>query len=125
MSFQNQNNGSIVFRLLYGKKSFYFPGDLEMDEEAKLVASNLDLHADFLKAPHHGSKTADSLPLLARIQPAFAAISCGVGNKFGHPHAITLEHFKELGIATYRTDLDGIIEAVSDGENISVKAWGK
>ncbi len=124
-TFENQNNGSIVFRLLYGKKSFYFPGDLEMEGEEKLVASNLNLHADFLKAPHHGSRTSDTVPLLERIQPQYAAISCGVNNKFGHPHAITLQHFQERHIATYRTDLDGIIEAVSDGDRLWVKAWGK
>ncbi len=124
-TFENQNNGSIVFRLLYGKRSFYFPGDLEMEGEEKLVETTLDLHADFLKAPHHGSRTSDTIPLLERIQPDYAAISCGVGNKFGHPHPITIQHFQELHIATYRTDLDGIIEAVSDGDALWVKAWGK
>ena len=125
MSFENQNNGSIVFRLLYGKKSFYFPGDLEMESEQKLVNTTLDLHADFLKAPHHGSKTSDTIPLLERVNPEYAAISCGVANKFGHPSPITVQHFQERNIAIYRTDLDGIIEAVSDGERLWVKSWGK
>jgi len=124
-SFENQNNGSVVFRLLYGKRSFYFPGDLEMEGEEKLVASGLDLRADFLKAPHHGSRTSDTVPLLQRIQASYAAISCGVDNKFHHPHPITLEHFQQFKISTFRTDLDGIIEAVSDGDQLWVKTWGK
>jgi len=124
-SFENQNNGSVVFRLLYGEKAFYFSGDLEIEGEEKLAESNLDLHADFYKAGHHGSRTSSSPPLLDRIQPEYAAISCGVDNQFHHPHPITLQHFRERKIATYRTDLDGIIEAVSDGENLRLKTWGK
>jgi len=124
-SFENQNNGSIVFRLLYGKRSFYFPGDLEKEGEEKLVASGFDLRADFLKAPHHGSKTSSTTELLDRIQPLFAAISCGVDNKFKHPFPGTLQHYQERKISTFRTDLDGILEAVSDGEELDVKAWGK
>lgn len=124
-SFENQNNGSIVFRLLYGKRSFYFPGDLEKEGEEKLVASGLDLRADFLKAPHHGSKTSSTPALLDRIQPLFAAISCGVDNKFKHPFPGTLEHYQERKISIFRTDLDGIVEAVSDGDFLRVKALGK
>lgn len=124
-SFENQNNGSIVFRLLYGKRSFYFPGDLEKESEEKLAASGLDLRADFLKAPHHGSKTSSTPALLDRIRPLFAAISCGVDNKFKHPFPGTLAHYQERKISTFRTDLDGIIEAVSDGDFLEVKSWGK
>lgn len=124
-SFENQNNGSVVFRLLYGDRSFYFSGDLEIEGEEKLVASGLDLRADFYKAGHHGSRTAGSVPLLDRVRPVYAAISCGVDNKFKHPHPITLEHFQERDMKIFRTDLDGIIEAVSDGEMLEVKGWGK
>jgi len=124
-SFENQNNGSVVLRLLYGEKAFYFSGDLEIEGEEKLAESNLDLHADFFKAGHHGSRTSSSPALLDRIQPEYAAISCGVDNQFHHPHPITLQHFRERKITTYRTDLDGIIEAASNGENLRLKAWGK
>lgn len=124
-SFENQNNGSIVFRLLYGKRSFYFPGDQEVEGEEKLVASGLDLRADYLKAGHHGSKTASSLPLLDRIQPIYAVISCGVDNKFKHPHPITLQHYQERDLKIYRTDLDGAVEAVSDGKDLLVRSREK
>jgi competence protein ComEC len=124
-SFENQNNGSVVLRVLYGRRAFYFSGDLEIEGEEKLAASNLDLRADFFKAGHHGSRTSSSPQVLDRVQPDYAAISCGVDNQFHHPHAITLKHFQERQIAVYRTDLDGIIEAVSDGEQLEVKSWGK
>ncbi len=124
-SFENQNNGSVVLRILYGQRAFYFSGDLEIEGEEKLTASHLDLRADFFKAGHHGSRTSSSPAILNRVRPMYAAISCGVDNTFHHPHAVTLRHFQERKIATYRTDLDGIVEAVSDGESLLVKTWGK
>ena len=128
-TFENLNNGSIVLRLLFGKKVFYFNGDAEKEEEDEILRNapkiKLDLHADFLKAGHHGSRTSSDPALLDRIQPQYAAISCGVDNPFHHPHAITLEHFMERHITSFRTDVDGLIEAVSDGENLSVKSLGK
>jgi competence protein ComEC len=124
-TFENLNNSSIVFRLLYGQRSFYFSGDLEMEKESELVESKLDLRADFLKAGHHGSKTSNTGPLLDRLRPSYAAISCGVDNKFGHPFYLTLLHLQQRNVTIYRTDLDGLIEAVSDGVNLNVKNWGK
>ncbi len=122
---KNWNNSSIVFRAIYGKRIFYFSGDLEKEKERELVAKNLDLHADFLKAGHHGSKTSSTEPFLDRVHPKFAAISCGVANKFHHPHPSTLAHLAQHGIKTYRTDLDGTVEAVSDGNSLRVKLFGK
>jgi competence protein ComEC len=124
-SFENQNNGSIVFRLLYGKRIFYFSGDLEVEGEEKLVSSGLDLHADYLKVGHHGSKTASSLPFLDRVQPTYSAISCGINNTFHHPYPVTIQHFQERRMKIFRTDLDGMVEAVADGEELKVNALGK
>lgn len=124
-SFENQNNGSVVLRILYGQRAFYFSGDLEIEGEEKLAASTLDLRADFFKAGHHGSRTSSSPPVLDRVHPEYAAISCGIDNQFHHPHAVTLRHFRERGITAFRTDLDGIIEAASDGEKLLVRTWGK
>lgn len=116
--FENLNNSSITFRLLYGTRGFYFPGDLELEGEKQLTESTLNLQADVLKVGHHGSRTSSSKALLERVQPEYALISCGIKNKFKHPHAETLQSLQEHGITVYRTDLDGRIEAVSDGKEI-------
>lgn len=124
-SFVNVNNSSIVFRLLYGKNIFYFSGDLEEEKELELAQNGVDLKSDFFKAGHHGSRTSSTEPLLDRIKPKYAAVSCGIDNKFHHPHPITIRHFQERKISLLRTDLDGTIEVVSDGQNIKMKALGK
>lgn len=126
---ENLNNSSIVFRLLFGKNIFYFNGDAEAEEEQEILQESqklgLDLHADFLKIGHHGSRTSSSSELLAKINPSFAAISCGIDNSFHHPHAITLEHLRKRGVTVYRTDVDGLIEALTDGRKMDMKIWGK
>jgi competence protein ComEC len=108
--FLNVNNSSIVFRLIYGKNRFYFAGDLEKEGEAKLVESGLDLRADALKVGHHGSRTSSSEALLDEIRPEMALISCGIDNKFKHPHPETISKFQQRRIKVSRTDLDGRIE---------------
>ena len=36
-------------------------------------------------------------------------ISCGAGNKYGHPHEETLSILRDAGVDVYRTDLLGTI----------------
>lgn len=85
----------------------------------------MDLHADFLKVSHHGSKTSSTEDFLDLVKPIEAAISCGVDNKFGHPNYLTLLHLQERKIAVYRTDVDGTIEAESDGRYLKVRSLKK
>ncbi len=124
-TFLNVHESMVVFRLLYGHESFLLTGDLEAPNEEKLIANGLDLHADFLKVGHHGSSTSSGGPFLDRVRPSFAAISCGIDNKFHHPYPATIDHLQQRSIKIFRTDLDGIIEAVSDGESLRMKAQGK
>jgi competence protein ComEC len=117
--FSNINNSSIVFRMIYGGTVFYFGGDAEVEVEEELIKSRLDLNADVFKASHHGSRTANSAGLLTLMDPAFSVISCGEGNKFGHPHQETINALLKRDVRIFRTDIDGSVEFVSDG----VKFW--
>jgi len=121
----NLNNSSISFRLLSSHGIYYFSGDLEKEGEAELLQSEQDLHADVLKAGHHGSRTSSTEPFLDVVKPEFAIISCGINNKFKHPHPETIEHFQKRNITLYRTDLYGIIEVESDGASLNVHNFGK
>lgn len=116
------NDGSVVARLTYGKTSVMLTGDAPQDIEHYLVSlDGRNLKSDVLKVGHHGSRTSTSAEFVGAVDPTYALISDGVGNKYGHPHKETLETLSQFGVETHRTDLEGAITLVSDGETFRIK----
>ena len=118
----NANDYSVGVRVEFGENSFLFTGDAEEHSEEDMVESGEVLQADVYKAAHHGSRTASTEEFLQAVQPSYAVISCGEGNTYGHPHAEVLNRFREMGIQIFRTDDQGTIVAVSDGQMIAFNA---
>ncbi|MBI5230401.1 MAG: MBL fold metallo-hydrolase [Candidatus Magasanikbacteria bacterium] len=114
----NLNNTSIVFKIAYGRTQFLFMGDAEAPVEETLLASGADLRADVLKAGHHGSHSSTSEDFLKAVSPRYATISAGRNNDYGHPHLSTLKRLERFGVYAYRTDTEGDITIMSDGEKI-------
>ena len=79
--YSDPNNGSLVLRVDYGGTSFLFTGDMEQKAEGDLLESGADVHADVLKAGHHGSPTSSSEAFLTAVQPSVAVISVGADNE--------------------------------------------
>ena len=117
--FDNANDYSIAIRLEYGKNSFLFVGDAEEESEEEMLKSSQILDADVYKVSHHGSKTGTSEDFLKMVNPAYAVISCGEDNSYGHPHAEVMNLLRKDGVKVFRTDEQGTIVAVSDGEKIT------
>lgn len=113
------NNTSIVMKLAYGSTSFLFTGDAEKDEENDIIKAGYDLSADVIKVGHHGSNTSTGYVWLREIMPKYAVISVGKNNRYGHPNEKTLSRLSDADVKLYRTDLQGDIIAVSDGNNIT------
>lgn len=118
--FNSTNNISVVCRVDYGKCRFLFMGDAEKQAENAFIQNGTDLRADFIKLGHHGSRSSSQDIFLKTVNPVYAAISCGVSNRYGHPHAETLQVLKKMNITYYRTDLNGTIRVISDGSNIAI-----
>ncbi len=113
------NNSSLIIKVSYGRRSFIFTGDAELDEQKGLLREEADLKADVLKVPHHGSRSL--LPdLVDRINPEAAVISVGAHNTFGHPAQGTLDMLDSAGATIYRTDLDGAVIVRTDGNNLEI-----
>lgn len=123
--YSSTNDQSIVLRATYGKVSMMFTGDAEGNLEGKsekdIVAaySAAELQSDFYKVGHHGSDTSNSAAFLQAVSPKIAAISCGEGNSYGHPLQSVLDMLDALGVMTYRTDRQGDLVFVCDGESIA------
>ena len=115
----DSNNNSVAVRLDYGETSFIFTGDAEYEEEADMIASEMDLDCDVLSAGHHGSATSSSWDFVEATLPEYVVISCGLNNSYGHPDEETIEKFESIEAQIFRTDEQGNIVAVSDGETIT------
>ncbi len=118
----NPNEGSIIAKLVYGETSFLLTGDTTSSVEgylARLDGAHLDV--DVLKAGHHGSDTSTSDALLGFASPAFAVISAGMDNRYGHPHKEVLDRLARFEVSVLGTYDRGTIIFTSDGETISIK----
>ena len=119
--YSETNDTSIVLRVDYGATSFLLTGDMESDAERDLVNSGANLKADVLQVGHHGSSTSTSYLFLNAVLPEMGVISCGVNNKYGHPHEETLSILRDAGVDVYRTDLLGTVVIGSDGQNYPIR----
>lgn len=113
------NNTSIVLRIVYGDTSFLFTGDAEEEAEEVILQSGQDIQSTVLKVGHHGSRTSTSETFLDTVNPAYAVISCGKDNSYGHPHDITLAKLQSKDIEIFRTDELGDIYCTSDGKDVT------
>lgn len=113
----SNNDASTVGRLVYGQNSILFTGDATRLTESLILKSNsLDkIQSDILKVGHHGSRTSTSEAFLKAVQPRFAVISAGKGNKYGHPHQEIVQLLKKNEIHVFVTKESGTVLFRSDG----------
>lgn len=112
------NNCSLVCRVDFGESSFLFSGDTEEPMEKNILASGIDLDVDVMTMGHHGSETSSSNAYFKAASPEYAAISCGEGNSYGHPHSVTLKKLKNADVTYRRTDINGTITFITNGNSI-------
>ena len=120
--YDDPNNTSLVLRVTYGETSFLFTGDMETTAEEDLLDAYWDLSATVLKVGHHGSDTSSSMEFLQAVDPAYAVISVGEDNEYGHPMPVVLERLSSMAVPVYRTDELGTICCVSDGKTLTFTA---
>ena len=116
---QNSNDNSVVIRLVNGNNSFMFMGDAEETSEQDMISTGMNLDCDVLSLGHHGSASSTSWDLLEATSPSWAVISCGLNNSYGHPAAETMGKLSDMDIPVFRTDDQGTVIALSDGNTIS------
>ncbi len=117
------NNTSIVLKVVYGEVSFLLTGDIFVEAERAMLSRGIDVRSTVLKVPHHGSRTSSSREFIEQVSPSVAVISVGADNRFGHPHAETLDvlgrYAPEARVMTTRDH--GSIRFVTDGTTLSVE----
>lgn len=123
--YEEMNNYSIVLRILYGDRAILLTGDAEAFSEEEMLDAGYELSSDVLKLGHHGSSTSSSKDFITAGAPTYAIASCGKDNDYGHPHREIRAMAEKLGWIFYRTDTDGTVAILTDGNKIAVQPLGK
>jgi len=115
----NVNNRSLILELIYGKTEFLFTGDAEQKQEQQLITNYPTLiDIDFLKVPHHGSKTSSTSRLLQSTTAKMGIVSLGKKNQFRHPHIEAVKRLRNHIPDLQFTSLKGAVQYYSDGHRI-------
>lgn len=126
---KTRNGYSTVLSLEYHDFQALFVGDLEEDGENRILevkdkeGENLLLHYDLLKVAHHGSKYSTQMKFLQKVQPEISIISCGVNNRYGHPHKELIERLEEIESNIFNTMEFGAITVKTDGDRVIVEPY--
>jgi competence protein ComEC len=96
-------------------------GDIERAVERGMLDRNEIQATDVLKVPHHGSHTSSTEEFISGLAPAFAVISAGYENSYGHPHRDVIARLLDHHAAVLRTDADGLVTIRTDGNRIFVE----
>lgn len=122
---KDQNEASIVMRMDYKGLSMLFTGDIAGSTEEKIIDSSDEdiLDCDILKVCHHGSKNSSTDDFLKKVSPKLYLISCGLMNRYGHPHRDALSRMTGEGGRILRTDhMGGTQIKLADGKLIITMA---
>lgn len=136
-NYSDTNEESLTLLIDYKDITAVFPGDIEnnaeitmteylkqylSDNSGTIISSGSDnpLSDDnrirILKCAHHGSSTSTSLPFLKVFNPDIALISCGLNNRYGHPHKETLDKLTDMAVNVMRTDKGGQLTITVSGK---------
>lgn len=117
------NEASLVLALSYGDFQMLLTGDAEGRGEEALCENSRLAQYDVLKAAHHGSRNSGTEEFLQITRPSIALISAGVGNRYGHPHAETVERLEAAGCRVYSTQENGRLSVWTDGKTMKLKGY--
>jgi competence protein ComEC len=112
---RNLNNVSLVLQVNFGETTLILPGDIDQSVEPLLFRERKPSNQLLLVSPHHGSEHSNPPSLFDDLRPQTVVFSCGYDNLFGFPSPTVLAECRKRNIPVFRTDLQGAIQATSDG----------
>ncbi len=117
--YEGLNSYSVISKLQSGNRSFLFTGDMESDAEQEMLAAMIDITADVVKVPHHGSSTSSSSAFVKRVNPVFSVVSVGIDNSYGHPDNHVIGRYYAVKSEVLMTMYYGDIVFVTDGNELT------
>ncbi len=132
---EDRNEHSLVLRVSYGNFGMLLTGDMSGEGERRLLEleradgqgakmeKNGIGQAQVLKVAHHGSAYSTTREWLDEVSPAWAVISYGEGNRYGHPGPEVLRLLEERNVQTFHTGKSGAVRLWTNGERIWWSQW--
>jgi competence protein ComEC len=117
------NNQSLVMKIQFRKITILLTGDIEQEAEYRIMRKGFPIKADLLKIPHHGSASSSTQAFLERVKPSTAILSVSERTLGKLPHPEVLRRYDRLGTEVFRTDQQGAITVVTDGERIEIETF--
>ncbi|HWA24535.1 MAG TPA: MBL fold metallo-hydrolase [Lacunisphaera sp.] len=106
---QDVNDTSIVVRLSHGPTRVLFTGDLNHPLGSYLAGRGIDLHADVLKAPHHGTESTVPNEFYDRVG-AKAVLVSSPKNLWQSARSMrTRNYFLTQKVPTYVSGINGSV----------------
>ena len=107
---QRGNEASCVLSIKAGEHRVLLTGDIERRGEAGLRAAwQREGNLAVLVAPHHGSASSSSRPLVERWTPQHVLFAVGYLNRWNFPREEVVRRYEAVGSTIWRSDRDGAV----------------
>ncbi len=101
---QEENNNSLVLRLVTPQGDMLLSADMEVQEESELLAAGVIQAAEVLKVGHHGAGDASSEPFVYTVRPQLAVISTDPAEDDDTPDPKVMKRLWDVGADVYITN---------------------
>lgn len=119
----SKNENSLVLRVSHGLDSALWAGDIEAWGEHLLLRDGCDLRSTVLKAGHHGSRTSSTPEFIQAVQARHVIFCTGQDNRFGFPHAETVQRFRQTAAHLWDSGVHGQTTFWLTGKGVVVKPF--
>ncbi len=118
---RDPNDFSVQAILSLGNFAALMTGDIGENMSEAVLPYVPKVSINYIKVPHHGSRYGLTSNYLKWFDPKVAVISVGKNNTYGHPTKEILNILNDEGVKTFRTDINGEVEVVTDGDKYWIK----
>ena len=122
-----ENDDSCVLSISDQYHSVLLTGDISEQAEQQIIAyaaeNNVELNANVLIVPHHGSNTSSSDFFIEKVVPNYAVYSAGYLNQWRMPTKAVQQRYQQQDITTYNTAVSGMITFYFSHKNIDIKQY--
>jgi len=116
--FNSFDKNSIVLKVVYKNSSALFMGDISDKDEMRIA--DMTGFTDILKVGYWGNALTCSQEFLDKVQPEISVLEVLETPSYFLPSKETIARLEKSGSAVYRTDRNGTIKVVTDGNTYTV-----